>query len=68
MHQAVCMVGIIGGHLGRKGDGMPGTQCIWRGIQRLDVAVDMYAIIKQVPLPYIRRSYTYAMLPPDSGS
>ena len=43
MHQAVCMVGIIGGHLGRKADGMPGTQCIWRGIQRLDVAVDMYA-------------------------
>ena len=67
MHQAVCMVGIIGGHLGRKADGMPGTQCIWRGIQRLDVAVDMYAIIKHVPLPYIRRSYTYAMLPPASG-
>jgi hypothetical protein len=67
MAQAVCMVGSIGGHLGRTGDGMPGTECIWRGIQRLDVAVDMYAIFKHVPLPNIRRCYPYNLLPPASG-
>lgn len=67
MKQAVCMVGIIGGHLGRNGDGMPGTECIWRGIQRLDVAVDMYAIFKHVPLPNIRQFYPSALLPPASG-
>jgi len=67
MKQAVCMVGSIGGHLGRTGDGMPGTECIWRGIQRLDVAVDMYAIFKHVPLPNIRRCYPYDLLPPASG-
>lgn len=64
MAQAVCMLGAIGGHLGRTRDGMPGTESIWRGLQRLDVAVDMYAIMKQVPLPCSRRFYTYAMLPP----
>lgn len=67
MHQAVCMLGIIGGHLGRKGDGMPGTECIWRGLQRLDVAVDMYSIMKHVPLPQIRRFYPFDLLPPASG-
>ncbi|MBF8277912.1 MAG: Transposase protein [Candidatus Brocadiaceae bacterium] len=28
IRQAIWMVGIIGGHLGRKRDGMPGTECI----------------------------------------
>ena len=39
------MVGAIGGHLGRKGDGFPGTQTLWRGLQRLDTATEMYAIL-----------------------
>jgi hypothetical protein len=57
MKQAVRMIGAIGGHLGRKCDGMPGIQSLWRGLQRLDVAVDMYVVLKHVPLPEIRRSY-----------
>lgn len=67
MEQAIRMVGIIGGHMGRKGDGMPGTECIWRGLQRLDVAVEMYALFKHEPLPHIRRFYPYALLPPSAG-
>jgi len=67
MIQAARMVGLIGGHMGRVRDGMPGTECIWRGLQRLDTAVDMYAIFKQEPIPHIRKFYTYAMLPQNSG-
>lgn len=67
LKQAIRMLGIIGGHLGRKGDGMPGTECIWRGLQRLDTAVDMYAIFKHVPLPLIRKFYPDAYLPPALG-
>ncbi|HKI86196.1 MAG TPA: IS4 family transposase [Thermoanaerobaculia bacterium] len=40
MAGAVRMVGQIGGHLGRKSDGPPGTQVLWRGLQRLEVAVE----------------------------
>jgi hypothetical protein len=45
LKEAIDMVGAIGGHLGRKADGPPGTQVLWRGIQRLDAATQMYAII-----------------------
>lgn len=44
MHEAVRRLGAMGGHLGRKGDGAPGTQVLWRGLQRLDTAVEMYCI------------------------
>ena len=57
------MVGIIGGHLGRKRDGMPGTECLWRGLQRLATIVEMYAIFKHIPLP--RKQFCpYAIPPP----
>jgi hypothetical protein len=42
--EAIYMLGGIGGHLGRKSDGFPGTQTLWRGLQRLDTATEMYAI------------------------
>ncbi len=67
MAEAIRMVGSIGGHMGRKNDGMPGTECIWRGLQQLDIAVDMYAIIKHESLPRIRQFYPYALLPPNAG-
>lgn len=47
LKQAVFMVGAIGGHLGRKGDGFPGTQTMWRGLQRLETATEMYALFTQ---------------------
>jgi hypothetical protein len=49
--QAMRMVGMIGGHLGRKSDGHPGTQVLWRGLQRLDTAVEMYVIFTAAPAP-----------------
>lgn len=36
LREAVRMVASLGGFLGRKGDGEPGTKSLWLGIQRLD--------------------------------
>jgi len=41
---AVDMVGAMGGYLRRKNDPPPGTQALWRGLQRLDTATEMYVI------------------------
>ena len=51
LRRAMFMVGAIGGHLGRKGDGFPGTQTLWRGLQRLDTATEMYAILTHQEYP-----------------
>jgi hypothetical protein len=45
IRQAVFMVASKGGHLGRKGDGFPGTITIWRGLIKLDVATEMYTFM-----------------------
>lgn len=52
LSKAMFMVGAMGGHLGRKGDGFPGTQTLWRGLQRLDTATEMYAILTQQENPH----------------
>lgn len=36
LREATHMIGSLGGFLGRKGDGEPGTKSLWIGIQRLD--------------------------------
>jgi hypothetical protein len=51
MRQATLMLASLGGHLGRKSDGFPGAQSLWRGLQRLDTAVEMYTIFTQGPDP-----------------
>jgi hypothetical protein len=52
MREAVFMVGAIGGHLGRRGDGFPGIQVLWRGLLKLYAATEMYAILTQQHYPY----------------
>ena len=42
---ATRLVGAMGGHLGRKADGPPGTKSLWRGLQRLEPATDMYIVL-----------------------
>lgn len=42
---AIRLVGAMGGHLGRTADGPPGTKSIWRGLQRLEPATDMYIVL-----------------------
>jgi hypothetical protein len=46
---AIRMVGKLGGHLGRRRDGPPGTQVLWRGLQRLDTAVETVALFGCIP-------------------
>jgi len=36
LREAIHRVASLGGFLGRKGDGEPGTQTLWLGLQRLD--------------------------------
>ncbi len=47
LSEAIRMVATIGGYLGRKRDGPPGTKVLWRGLQKLDTATEMYAIFTQ---------------------
>jgi Domain of unknown function (DUF4338)/Transposase Tn5 dimerisation domain/Transposase DNA-binding len=42
--EAMRMVATLGGFLGRKSDGNPGTQTIWLGLQRLDDIAATFAI------------------------
>lgn len=45
LRQAIRVVASLGGFLGRKGDGEPGTTTLWRGMQRLETAVEFYRIV-----------------------
>lgn len=47
LHEATRRVAALGGFLDR--DGEPGTQTLWRGLQRLDDITDMYAHMTRVP-------------------
>ncbi len=38
------MLASLGGFLGRKADGNPGTKSLWLGIQQLDVMIAMWKI------------------------
>jgi hypothetical protein len=49
--QAVCWLTQLEGYLSRKGDGPPGTEVLWRGLQRL---VDL-SLMFQVFSPPQRR-------------
>jgi hypothetical protein len=47
LREATRMVASLGGFLGRKGDGDPGTQTMWLGLQRLDDIAATYEIVMQ---------------------
>jgi hypothetical protein len=53
LSEAIRMVATIGGFLGRASDGVPGTETIWRGLQRLNDLTEMWKIIMNSlqPLP-----------------
>lgn len=51
LYEAMRMVAALGGFLGRKGDGEPGTQTLWRGLQRLDDITDMYRLLRYATGP-----------------
>jgi hypothetical protein len=49
LRAAVRMVAALGGFLGRKGDGEPGTETLWRGLQRLDDIAEAYQVFRSAP-------------------
>lgn len=47
LREAVRMVATrLGGFLGRKSDGEPGAQSLWRGLQRLDDITEMWCAVR----------------------
>jgi len=45
LREAIRMVAKIGGFLGRKSDGEPGTQTLWRGLQHLDLMTEVWRVM-----------------------
>jgi len=45
LKEAIVMVAGLGGFLGRKGDGHPGTKSMWLGLQRLDDLTAMWLVM-----------------------
>jgi len=40
--EAVRLIGRLGGHLGRNGDGSPGPEVLWRGLAKLDAITEAW--------------------------
>ncbi len=51
LREAVHMVASLGGFLGRKSDGEPGTKSLWLGLQRLDDLTAMWKITMAARAP-----------------
>jgi hypothetical protein len=47
LKQAVLWIGRLGGHLNRKGDGMPGVRTLWRGLRDLNLLIEGYRAAKR---------------------
>jgi len=52
LREATRVVASLGGFLGRKGDGEPGTKSLWIGLQRLDDLTAMWKIMNPVYVPH----------------
>jgi hypothetical protein len=52
LREAIRMVASLGGFLGRKSDGEPGTKSLWIGLQRLDDLTAMWKILINFHVPY----------------
>lgn len=48
LREATRLVAGLGGFLGRNGDGEPGTQTLWLGLQRLDDITAMYRVFSDM--------------------
>jgi hypothetical protein len=48
LREAIRMVASLGGFLGRKSDGEPGTQTLWLGLQRLDDITEAWKVFSEM--------------------
>lgn len=55
LREATRMAASLGGFLGRKSDGEPGTQTLWLGLQRLDDITEMWKISISTFAPHLLR-------------
>ena len=53
LREAMRMVATLGGFLGRKGDGEPGTKSIWLGLQHLDDLAAMWKFMAMNYAPHL---------------
>jgi len=54
LREAARMVASLGGFLGRKSDGEPGTKSLWIGLQRLDDLTAMWKVMHTLYGPHLR--------------
>jgi hypothetical protein len=59
LRKAMRMVAGLGGFLGRKGDGEPGTKTLWLGLQRLDDIAQAWQVFSQMFKPAASSNRTY---------
>ena len=58
LRQAIHRVASLGGFLGRRGDGEPGTQTLWIGLQRLDdITTTWRVLVHETHLPVSSTGY-----------
>lgn len=48
LREAMRRLAALGGFLGRKSDGEPGAQTLWKGLQRLDDITDMFRVMLEI--------------------
>lgn len=51
----------LGGHLGRKSDGAPGAETLWRGLQKLDFGVRVW----RLHYPHVQEPPVWLEYPDD---
>ena len=70
LQEATRWIAIKGGFQGRKADGQPGTEVLWHGLQKLDVAIEMYLIYRPEERVGWREEYPpgYWRPPPEDSS
>lgn len=54
LREAMRRVAALGGFLGRKSDGEPGTKSLWLGLQRLDDLTEMYRMLTGTDPPGVQ--------------
>jgi hypothetical protein len=55
IRQAMLWIGKLGGHLGRKRDGLPGIRTLWQGWQALNMMLAGYRLAHSPAAPHRRR-------------
>ena len=56
MREALWLVALLGGFLGRQGDGEPGVKVIWRGLRRLNDMAQTWRLAQGLPPPLVGKA------------